>query len=101
MNKYSNLNRKKRIYLPAGADVVSGAGWRADVARTTTALMRRGTDATWQGSGWPERGAGGAEVADTWQEATRSTRVHVGARVGRHVAEWVGSWRAHGLVGPG
>ena len=30
-----------------------------------------------------------------------STRVHVGARVGRHVAGEDGIWRAHGLVGPG
>ena len=28
-------------------------------------------------------------------------RVHTDARVGRHVAEGVGIWRAHGLVGPG
>ena len=34
-----------------------------------------------------------------WQEATRT--VHVGARVGRHVAGEVRMWRAHGLVGPG
>ena len=72
MNKYSNLNCKKIIHLRAGGDVASGAGWRADLARRTTALMRRGTEATWQGSGWSARGAGGAEVADTWQEATRS-----------------------------
>ena len=68
---------KKGVYLPAGVDVVSGTGWRADVERGTTALMRRGTEATWQGSGWPARGAGGAEGADTWQEATRSTRTPV------------------------
>ena len=45
---------------------------------------------------WPTRGAGGA---DAWQEATQT--VHVGARVGRHVAEEVRMWRAHGLVAPG
>ena len=59
------------------------ASWRG---RRTTAQMRRGTEATWQGRGWPTRGAGGAEGADTWHEATR---VHVGPRgrrVGRHVA---------------
>ena len=71
------------------------------MARRTTALMRRGTEATWQGSGWPARGAGGAEGADRWHEATRSTWVHVGARVGRHMAGEVGRWRAHGIVGPG
>ena len=30
-----------------------------------------------------------------------STQVHVGARVGRHVAGEVSRRRAHGLVGPG
>ena len=45
---------------------------------------------------WPARGAGGA---DAWQEATRM--VHVGARMGRHVAGEDCMWRAHGLVGPG
>ena len=29
-----------------------------------------------------------------------STRVHVGARVGRHVASEVERWRAHGYSGP-
>ena len=40
-------------------------------------------DATRQGCGWPTRDASGAQDADTWQEAMR---VHVGARVVRHVA---------------
>ena len=44
---------------------------------------------------WPARGAGGA---DAWQEATRT--VHVGARVGRHVAGEDVMWRAHGYSGP-
>ena len=57
--------------------------------------MRRGTKATWQGRAWPTRGAGGA---DPWQEATR---VHADAREGCHVARGAGSWRAHGIVGPG
>ena len=43
----------------------------ADVARGTTARMRRGAEATWQSRGWPTRGAGGAQGTDTWQEATR------------------------------
>ena len=78
--------------------MASGTGWQADVARGTIALMRRGTEATWQGSGWPARGAGGAKGTDTWQEATR---VHVAARVGCHMAGEVGRWRAHGIVGLG
>ena len=42
---------------------------------------------------------GGAGDAHTWQEATQ---VHPDAREGRHVASGeVGSWRAHGLEGPG
>ena len=48
----------------------------------TSARMRRGTEATWQGRMWPTRSAGGA---DTCQEATR---VHADAREGRHVVEW-------------
>ena len=61
-----------------------GTSRQADVARGTTARMRRGTEATWQGRGWPTRGASGAQGADTWQEATR---VHADVREGRHVAE--------------
>ena len=38
------------------------------MARRTSARMRRGTEATWQGHAWLTRGVGGA---DTWQEATR------------------------------
>ena len=45
------------------------------MARGTTARMRCGSKATWQGCGWPTRGAGGAQGAGTWQEATR---VHAG-----------------------
>ena len=74
---------KKGYYLPAGADVASGTGWRADVARGTIALMRRGTEATWQGSGWPGRGAGGAEGANTWQWAMRP-----------HGSTWAPVWGA-------
>ena len=49
------------------------------MARGTSARMRHGTEAMWQGCAWPTRGAGGA---DTWQEAMR---VHADAREGRHV----------------
>ena len=54
------------------------------------------------------RAAGGPRKAQETQRAPThgrrprvSTRVHVGDRVGRHVAGEVGIWRAHGLVGPG
>ena len=63
----------------------------AYVARGTTARMRCGTESTWQSRGWPTRGAGGAQGAYTWQEATR---VHAGppdARVGCHMAGGGGS----------
>ena len=63
-------SQKKGIYLPAGADVASGTGWRADMERGTSARMRRGAEATWQGREWPTRGPCGAQGADTWQEAT-------------------------------
>ena len=41
------------------------------MACRTTAQMGRGAEATWQGRGWPTRGATGAQDAHTWQEATR------------------------------
>ena len=78
---------------------VQAASWH--VARGITTRMRRSAEATWQGRGWPTRGAGGAQDADTWQEATR---VHGSTRTPVWGATWqvrVGKWRAHGLVGPG
>ena len=81
--------------------MVSGPRWRADVARRTTARMRRGTEATWQGRRWPHE-AQAAHTARTRGRRPRvSTQVHADARVGLHVAMGVGIWRAHGLVGPG
>ena len=70
--------------------MASGPIGRADVARGITAWMRRGTKAMWQRHGWPARGAGGAQGADTWQEATR---VHAGPRrrpCGHHLARAAG-----------
>ena len=40
-------NSKKGGCLPTGADVASRPRRRADVARGTSAWMRRGTKATW------------------------------------------------------
>ena len=71
------------------------------MARGTPARMRCGAEATWQGRGWPTRGAGGALHADTWQEATS---VHGSPQTPMWGATWrqrVGIWRAHGIVGPG
>ena len=69
----------------------------SDVARGTTAPLRRGTEATWQDACGPRgvRACG----ADVWSGATRTG--HANAREGRHVATGAGKWRAHGLVGPG
>ena len=62
--------------------MVSGPRQRADVARGTTAWMRRGTEATWQSHGWPTRGTGGV---DTGQEATptpvRGATWHLGSHM--------------------
>ena len=63
--------------------MASGTSGQADMARGTTARMRHGTKAMWQGRGLPARGVGGAQGADTWQEAMR---VHADAREGHHVA---------------
>ena len=57
--------------------MASGASWHTDVARGTTARVRRSDEATWQSRGWPTRGAGDAHGTNTWQEATR---VHAGPR---------------------
>ena len=86
---------KKSDLLPASDDVESGPRRRADVARGTSAWMRRGTEATWQSHGWPTRGAGGA---DAWQESTRTGPR--GARVGRRVGDRAGSGGPTGIVGP-
>ena len=72
------------------------------MARGTTAWMRRSIEATWQSRGWPTQGAGGAQGADTWQEATR---VHAGPRgrpcgASHGMGVGVCIWRPHGLVGP-
>ena len=77
--------------LLVGADVASGTRWRADVARGTSAWMRRGIEAMWQSHGRPARGAG---RADAWQEATRTPRR--GATWHRRVR----IWRAHEYSGP-
>ena len=65
--------------------MMSGASWHADVAHRTTVGMRRGSDAMWQGCVWPTRGVGGAQGADTWQEATC---VHGSARTPVWGATW-------------
>ena len=82
-------------------DVASGATWRVDLARGTTARVRRDTEATWQSRGWPTRGAGSTQGANTWQEATR---VHASTRMPMWGATWQ-EWSAiggpTGIVGPG
>ena len=59
-------------------------GWRGERSWRGARVHRAVTTWRWghvAGRVWPARGAGGA---DAWQEATQT--VHVGARVGRHVA---------------
>ena len=73
--------------------MASGASWRADVACETTAPVRRGAKATWQSHGWPRQGTGGAQGADTWQEATR-VRASTRARVSG--ATWQVGWQLEG-----
>ena len=86
---------KKGNFLPAGADVVSGSS--DELTRGTR--VRRGAEATWQCRGWPTRGPGGAQGGHM-AGGHASARVHVAARVGRHVAGEVGRWRALGYSGP-
>ena len=71
----------------------AGTSGRADVARGTTALTRRGTEATWQSAGGRREAQVCVEGADTWQEATRSTRVHADAREG---TTWHVGWHMEG-----
>ena len=70
------------------------------MARGTTARMRRGSEATWQGRGWPTRGAGGTR-RDHVVKGHASAQVHVGARVGRHVEGGFAYGGPTGIVGPG
>ena len=74
--------------------------WRAELTwRARPMRMRHGTEATWQGRTWPMRGAGDVRVAQT-----RGRRPRESTRMPVRGATWqrgTGSWRAHGLVGPG
>ena len=92
---------KKREKLPAadvasGAHVATGPRRRADEARGSTAPLRRGAEATWQGACGPRV----AHVALTCgrRPRLRSTWAPVWGATWR---QGVGIWRAHGLVGPG
>ena len=58
--------------------------------------MQRGTKATWQSPGGPH----GAQVALTRGRRPRAW-VHVGTRVGRHVAGGFASGGPTSIVGPG
>ena len=70
------------------------------MARGTTARMRRSFEATWQGHGWPTRGAGGARRGHV-ARGHATTQDHVGASVGHHVAEGFADGGPTGIVGPG
>ena len=70
------------------------------MARGTTARMRRGSEATWQGRGWPTRGAGDARRGHV-AKGHATTRGHVGAREGRHVEGGLAYGGPTGIVGRG
>ena len=70
------------------------------MAHGTTARMRRSSEVTWQGRGWPTRGARGARRGHVVKGHT-TTRVHVGARMGRHVEGGFAHGGPTGIVGPG
>ena len=80
--------------------------WRARPAGELTwhAGPPHGCDVALRPRGRAASGPHEAHVAHrAWTRGRRprvSTRVHVGTRVGRHVAGEVDRWRAHGLVGP-
>ena len=96
---YLKITKKGSVYLQM-------LTWQArkpasrHVARGTTVQMRRGFEATWQGRGWPTRGAGGARRGHV-AKSHATTRVHVGARVGRHMARGFAYGGPTGKVGPG
>ena len=70
--------------------MASGPRWRADVERGTSAWMRRG-----RATAGPRE----AQLALTRGRRPRG-RVHVGIRVGHHVAGRAGSGGPTGIVGP-
>ena len=82
----SLLKSRKREFTYLQDDLASGARWRTDVVRETTARVRRGTDATWQSCSGPCE----AQVAHRARTCGRrprvSTRDHTDARVGCHMA---------------
>ena len=75
--------------------MATGPRGRADVARGSTAPLRRGAEATWQGACGPR----GAQVALT--RARSHTDGPRGRPCGAPRGKGVRMWRAHGLVGPG
>ena len=93
---FSLFKSRKRGVLTAVADVVSGTGTRADVAR--------GCDAALRPRGKAMGGQREAQVAHRAQTRGRrprvSTWVHADACEGRHVAGKVSNWRAHEYSGP-
>ena len=75
--------------------MATGPRRRADVARGSTAPLRRGAEATWQGACGPR----GAQVALT--RGKSHTDGPRGRPCGAPRGRLVRMWRAHGLVGPG
>ena len=86
------IKSQKKGFTNLQADMASG-GRRGAQDRLG---VRRGTEATWQSPGGPR----GAQVVLTRGRRPRG-RVHVGARVGSHVAGGFASGGPTGIVGPG
>ena len=75
--------------------MATGPRRRADVARGSTAPLRRGAEATWQGACGPR----GAQVA--LMRGRSHTDGPRGRPCGAPRGRRIRMWRAHGLVGPG
>ena len=70
------------------------------MARGTTSKVRRGTEATWQSPGGPRGVQEAHSCTATWPGGHATTRVHVDARVGRHVGGRLVGGGPTGIVGP-
>ena len=83
--------------LTAGDDVAQGPRRQADMARRSA----RGCDVALRPRGRAMAGPRGAQVALARVAGGQAGRVHVGARVGHHVAGGFASGGPTSIVGPG
>ena len=87
---------KKGNFLPAGADMASGSS--GELTRDAWD-HRTGATRRWGHVAEPWVGHARRTRCGHMAGGHASTRVHMGPRVGHHVAGRVGKWRAHELVG--